>query len=161
MTEPAAAVFNTAPGGPPALIGKWERYTGSGSITDGTGKTKYGNGTTYSFEFGPGGTIIYTVVEKTLSIMGCKIERSDRATGRFTISDDSMNISLGAGTSVGTDSCSKSGNYNKPLPPASLTVKFAVKRSDSVLRPDHPTLLCFDGGDGEACYEKLPAGRPD
>ena len=141
---------------PASVIGRWERYTGSGSITDGTGKTKYGNGKTFSFEFGPAGSVVYTVVEKTLSIMGCRIESTDQSTGKFALSGNSMTITLAAGTSVGTDSCTKAGNYRKVQPASQLTVNFQVKQSDSVFRPDKPILLCFDGGDGEACYEKVP-----
>ena len=136
-------------------LGPASRETGSGSITDGTGKTKYGNGTTYSFEFAPGGGVTYTVAEKTLSIMQCRIEQTDQAKGSISLAGSVMTISLGAGTSVGTDSCDKSGNFRKPLPAASLKVSYRIKQSDDVTRPDRPTLLCMDGGDGEACFEKV------
>lgn len=138
-----------------SLTGKWERYTGSGSITDGTGKTKYGNGTTYTFEFLPGGAVQYTVVEKTLSIMGCKIESNNTARGKFSVSGGKLSMNLGTMTMVGTDSCDSKGNYKKSEPAGDLTVTFRIKQSDSVLRPDKPMLLCFDGDGGEACYEKV------
>jgi hypothetical protein len=140
-----------------SLVGLWERHTGTGSITDGTGKTKYGNGTTFSFQFAPDGTIIYKVVEKTLSIMGCKIETASESAGKFNASGAAMDIALAAGTEVGKDSCTKSGNYKKVQPATNLSVKYKIKQSDDVTRPDRPILLCFDNGSGEACFERVPA----
>jgi hypothetical protein len=136
------------------LIGKWSRSTGSGSIEDGTGKTKYGNGTTFTFEFFPDGTVEYVTQEKTLSIMQCRIESTQRARGKVTIEGDSMTMNLGPMSSVGTDSCDKQGNYKKTLEASSLTVTWRLKKMNSVLRPDNPTVLCFDGNGGEACFEK-------
>jgi hypothetical protein len=137
------------------LVGKWERTTGMGSIGDGTGKTKYGNGTTFSFEFFPDGTVEYIKAEKTLSIMGCKIESTDRGSGTFTTNGGSMKIDFAAMSSVGTDSCDRAGNYKKSLPPGDVNVSWKVKQSDSVFRPDKPLLLCFEGSGGEVCYEKV------
>jgi hypothetical protein len=138
------------------LVGRWERHTGSGAITDGTGKTKYGNGTTYSFQFGAGGTVVYKVVEKTLSIMGCKIETAAESGGKFTANGNSLEISLAAGAEIGTDSCTRSENYKKLLPPAKVNVHYTTKQSDDPTRPDRPILLCFDNGNGEACFERVP-----
>lgn len=136
------------------LVGKWFRSTGSGSITDGTGKTKYGSGTTYFFEFFADGTIEYKVESKTLSIMQCRIVSIQNARGKYSISGNSLTMNLGAMTDSGTNSCDTKENYKKTLEPSTITVKFQVKKMDSVLRPDDPTVLCFDNGDGEACFEQ-------
>jgi hypothetical protein len=63
-------------------------------------------------------------------------------------------MNLGTGTTVGTSSCETKGNFKKTLSASPLTKKFDVKNLDSVFRPDAPLILCFDGGEGDACYEK-------
>lgn len=138
------------------LIGKWERHTGSGSITDGTGKTKYGNGKTFTFEFGSGGRVEFISAEKTLSLMGCRSETTAKAPGRFTVNREKLFIELGTLDVVGTDSCDRKGNYKKSEPAGSITHTFQIRQSKSVFRPDKPTLLCFDG-DEDTCFEKVPA----
>lgn len=138
-----------------SLFGKWFRTTGSGSITDGTGKTKYGSGTNYFFEFFADGTIEYTVESKTLSIMQCRIESAQKARGKFSTSGDSMTMNLGPMSDSGTNSCNAKENYKKTLEPSTLSVKFQVKKMESIFRPDNPTVLCFDGGDGDACFERV------
>lgn len=136
-----------------SLIGKWYRGTGSGYV-DPTGKTQYKAGESYYFEFFPNGTVEYTREKDVLSIMQCKIKGLDKARGQYTINGDSMTINLGAMNSVGTDSCDAKGNFTKTEPASSISKKFQIKKMDSLFRPDKPTILCFDGQEGDGCFER-------
>ena len=136
-----------------SLAGKWFRSEGGGHV-DWTGKTQYKSGKSYYFEFFPDGTVEYTVERDTLTIMQCRIKGNEKARGKYAINGNSMTLNLGAMSSIGTDSCDAKGNYNKTLPASSVTVPFKLKKMESITRPDNPTLLCFDGNDGETCYER-------
>lgn len=135
------------------LIGKWYRGTGSGYI-DPTGKTQYKSGESYYFEFFPNGTVEYTYEKDVLSIMQCKIKGSNKARGQYAISGDSLTINLGTMSSTGSDSCDAKGNFTKTEPASTITKKFKIKKMESLFRPDNPTILCFDGQDGDGCFEK-------
>jgi hypothetical protein len=135
-----------------SIYGKWGRSKGGGFV-DYTGKTNYKSGEHFYFEFFPDGTVQYTKETDVLSIMQCKIKGADSARGKFTVSGNSLTINLGAGKSFETNSCNSRENFNKTLEPATITVKFQIKKSDSVLRPDKPTMMCFNGED--VCYEKI------
>lgn len=134
------------------IYGKWYRGTGSGFI-DYTGKTQYKSGESFYFEFFPDGTVEYTKEVDVLSIMQCKIKGADKGRGKFTISGNTLTINLGAVSSVETNSCDASKNFNKTLEPSTTKVQFEIKKMDSITRPDNPTIMCFNGKD-DACYEK-------
>ena len=74
--------------------------------------------------------------------------------GRYTISGGEVVMSLGTGTNVGKSTCDAKDNFNKTLTASNVTKTFVVKRLDSVFRPDAPLVLCFDGQDGNACFER-------
>ena len=145
---------NSKSAGDMNIYGKWFRTTGGGSI-DYTGKTQYKSGEDFYFEFFPDGTVTYRYEKDVLSIMQCKINGTDTASGKYTINGDLMTINLGATSSVGTDSCSAKGNFNKKLPASTISKKFVIKKMESIFRPDNPTILCFEGQDGDACFEKV------
>lgn len=136
------------------LSGKWFRSTGSGSI-DYTGKTQYKSGEDFTFQFFPDGTIIYTSKLDVLSIMQCVVKGENKASGTYTVEGDSLTINLDAMSSVKTNSCDKKENYNKTLEPTSTTVKFVIRKMESITRPDNPMLLCFNGADDDSCYERV------
>jgi hypothetical protein len=140
-------------GDSPSVVGKWSRSEGGGSI-DYTGKTQYKSGITYTFEFFADGTVEYVSEKDVLSIIQCRTKASDKARGKYAINGNTMTINLGAASSVGSSTCEKNDNYNRTLPAATLTKKFTVKRMDSITRPDKPWILCFDGQDGDGCFEK-------
>lgn len=136
------------------LNGKWFRTEGSGYI-DYTGKTQYKSGRTYNFEFFPNGAVEYVSETDVLSIVQCRTKRSEKARGTYAVSGDSLTINLGATSSLGSSSCDAKDNYKKTLPASSVSVKFVVKKMESITRPDNPTMLCFNGENGETCYERV------
>lgn len=140
------------------LVGKWVRSTGGGRGDDGTGKTTYSSGTSYTFEFFAGGAMRFHVEKKVLSITQCRISEVTEIPGRYTVNGDTLTINLGEGTSVGTSSCEEKGNFKKALSGSVLSKQFVVKKLQSVFRPDEPLVLCFDGGADDACFERT--GKP-
>ncbi|HEX8287505.1 MAG TPA: hypothetical protein VF556_05915 [Pyrinomonadaceae bacterium] len=149
-----SAQMATRKGNAGGLNGKWFRTAGSGS-RDYTGKTQYKSGEDFTFEFFPDGTMIYTSQLDVLSIMQCVIKGTNKASGTYTVSGDSLTINLGAMSSVKSNSCDSKENYNKTLEPTSKTIKFAVRKMESITRLDNPTILCFDGAGDDACYEQV------
>lgn len=135
------------------LVGKWWRGEGSGFV-DYTGKTRYKSGKNYSFEFFADGTVEYTFNLDVLSIVQCRTKEDSKQRGKYTVSGDTLTITLAAGTSVGSSSCEKSDNFRKTMPAATITKKFTIKRMESMARPDKPWTLCFAGQEGDACFEK-------
>lgn len=140
--------------GSPNLVGKWMRSTGAGRGDDGTGKTTYSSGTNFTFEFFADGTMQFLVEKKVLSITQCRISEITRIPGRYTVSGDVLTMNLGAGTSVGTSSCEAKGNFKKALSSSVLSKKFAVKKLQSLFRPDEPLVLCFDDSADDECFER-------
>lgn len=136
------------------IYGKWSRGVGSGYV-DHSGMTKYKSGDTYIFEFLPDGTAIYAYEKDVLTMLQCKIKENNKANGTVKVNGNTMTINLGAMTSVGTDSCDRKGNFQRTLEPSVITKKFTVKRMDSIIRPDKPLLLCFEGQKDEDCFERV------
>jgi hypothetical protein len=139
---------------PKSLVGKWKRSGGAGGFRDYTGKTHYNSGEDITFEFFADGSMQFLNEKNTLSITQCRISEITKISGKFTVSGDEMTINLGTGTSVGTSSCEAKGNFKKTLSASTLTKKFVVKNLDSVFRPDAPLILCFDGAEDNACFER-------
>jgi hypothetical protein len=139
---------------PNNLTGKWKRSGGAGGFRDYTSKTQYNSGEEITFEFFADGSMQFINEKNTLSITQCRISETTKIPGRFTVSGDAVTINLGAGTSIGTSSCEAAGNFNKRLSASSVTKKFVVKELNSVLRPDRPMVLCFDGGEDKDCFER-------
>lgn len=139
-----------------SIYGKWYRGTGSGFV-DNTGKTRYKSGESVYFEFFSNGTVEFTKETDILSIVQCRIKGEDKARGKFSIGGNTLTINLGAMSSWETNSCDSGKNFRKTLPASSVTVQFVIKKMDSITRPDNPTMLCFNGKDGnEVCYEFQP-----
>lgn len=156
----AATVSTSADDGRGKLVGKWTRSVGAGRGDDGTGKTTYESGSNYTFEFFADGTMRFLIETKVLSIMQCRTTETTKLPGTYSVRGGELTMNLGAGTSVGTSSCERAGNYKKTLSASTLVKNFAVKNLESVFRPDAPLILCFDGADGDACYEKsVPYNR--
>lgn len=135
------------------IVGKWWRGEGSGYV-DPTGKTRYKSGKTYTFEFFADGTVEYKYNLDVLSIVQCRTKEDAAARGRYSISGNTLTINLAAGTTVGSSTCEKSNNFRKTVPAETITKKFAIKRMESMARPDNPLTLCFDGQEGDSCFEK-------
>jgi hypothetical protein len=136
------------------LIGRWKRSGGAGGFRDTTGKTKYNSGDDLIFEFHNDGTMQFINEKNTLSITQCRITETTKIPGKFSVSDGQLTMDLGVGTSVGTSTCEKSGNFKKTLSASSVTKNFIVKELQSVFRPDRPLILCFDDSKDEDCFEK-------
>jgi hypothetical protein len=145
---------NAINGGSQSLVGKWSRSEGGGFI-DYTGKTRHKAGKTYTFEFFSDGTVEYVYDNDVLSIVQCRIKETSKARGKYAVNGNSLTMNLGAGNSTGSSSCETKGNFNKTTPASTVTKKFTVKRMDSITRPDNPWMLCFEGNDGEACFERV------
>lgn len=144
--------------GSPNLVGRWVRSTGGGRGDDGTGKTTYSSGTTYTFEFFAGGAMRFHVEKKVLSITQCRVSEVTEIPGRYTVNGDTLTMNLGEGTSVGKSSCEEKGNFKKTLSGSVLSKQFVVKKLQSVFRPDEPLVLCFDGSADDDCFERT--GKP-
>ena len=151
--EQPAAKSNSNGSANSILVGKWWRGNGGGFI-DYTGKTQYKSGESFYFEFFADGSVEYTRELDVLSIVQCRTKASDKARGKYTVNGESLTINLGAMTSIGSSTCEKSDNYNKTLPASSVSKKFTLKRMESLARPDNPWMLCFEGQEGNACFEK-------
>lgn len=136
------------------IVGKWKHSGGSGGSRDYTGKTLYNNGDDVIFEFFADGTMTFLNEKNTLSITQCRISETTKIPGTYTISGNQLTLNLGSGTSVGTSSCDKKGNFKKSLAPSTLTKQFSVKNLESVFRPDAPLILVFDGNE-EVYYERV------
>ena len=136
------------------LVGKWMKSGGAGGSRDYTGKTLYNSGDDVIFEFFADGTMRFVNNKNTLSITQCRITEMTDIPGTYSVSGDQLTMDLGAGTSVGTSSCERAGNFKKSLSASTLTKKFVVKRLDSVFRPDAPLILCLDNQKDDACYER-------
>jgi hypothetical protein len=145
---------NRGSAGSSKLVGEWTRSVGAGRGDDGTGKTTYESGSKYTFEFRADGTMRFLSETKVLSIMQCRVTEITKLPGTYSVSSGEVTMNLGTGTSVGTSSCEAKGNFKNTLSASTLKKKFIVKNLDSVFRPDAPLILCFDGADGDACYEK-------
>lgn len=141
------------PDGSPNVVGKWTRGTGSGYVSPG-GKSQHRVSDEYTFEFSPDGTIEYVFESDLLNLMQCRTTETIRQRGEYSISGETLTINLAAGTSIGTNSCNKSGNSKKSVPAATIEKTFSVQRMDSPYRPSRPLILCFDGQTGENCFEK-------
>lgn len=138
------------------LVGKWLKSGGAGGQRSPTGKTLYNSGNDVIFEFYADGRMMFVNDKNTLSITQCKITEITRIPGTYSLSGDTLTMNLGAGTSVGTDSCSAKGNFRKTLSGGeTLTKKVVVKRMESIFRPDAPLILCLDGQKDDDCYEKV------
>jgi hypothetical protein len=146
--RPATGNKGDAGGG---IVGKWFRTTG-GSTIDWTGKTTLKGGEDFTFEFFPDGSVEYTRKKEILNIMQCRINSLDNARGRYTLTDSTLRIDLGAMRSTGSNSCDAKGNYNKTIGESTMKVQVQIKRLDDIARPDRPYMMCFDGN--EVCYEK-------
>jgi hypothetical protein len=139
------------------LVGKWMRSIGAGRGDDGTGKTTYSSGENTTFDFFADGTMQFTYDKKVLSIMQCRISEISKLSGTYTVEGNQLIINLDAGTSVGTSSCEKAGNFKKSLTASTLKKSFIVRKMESVFRPDEPLLLCLDGKtEDSACFERDP-----
>lgn len=152
--SPKSAAGSNSGAGSASLVGRWLKSGGAGGSRDHTGKTLYNSGDDVIFEFSADGAMRFINEKNTLSITQCRITETTRIPGKYTVSGDTLTINLGVGTSVGTNSCQSSGNFNKTLSAGTLQKKFVVKRMESIFRPNAPWILCFDGNKDDNCYEK-------
>ena len=148
-----SGTFTPGGGDSANLVGKWWRGEGSGFI-DYTGKTQYKSGRNYTFEFFANGTVEYTYNLDVLSIVQCRTKEDSKARGKYTVSGDTLTMTLAAGTSIGSSSCESKNNFRKTTPAEKITKTFTIKRMESMARPDNPWTLCFDGQEGDSCFEK-------
>lgn len=146
---------STNGGGYSNLVGAWFRSDGTGGARDPSGKTRYNSGTDTTFEFFADGRMQITIKKEVLSITQCQINETTKLPGTYTVSGDKLQMNLGAGTSVGTNSCQSSGNFKKTLTASTMTKTFVVKNLESVFRPDAPLILCLDGAADDKCFERL------
>lgn len=138
------------------LVGKWMKSGGSGGSRDASGKTLYNSGNDVIFEFFSDGRMMFINDKNTLSITQCKITEIMKIPGTYSLNDDTLTMNLGAGTTIGTDSCNAKGNFKKTLSGGeTLTKKAVIKRMESVFRPDAPLILCLDVPKDDECYEKV------
>lgn len=139
---------NLTGGGIPAeMVGRWWRSEGSSQI-DYTGKTQYGGGADFTYEFASDGSVKYRMEKKLLTIMQCRIEERKSAEGLAAVSGDALNIDLGETAFFSSNSCEDAENFDKKLPAENASLKWRFKTEYDV------TQLCITEKDGEMCYDR-------
>ena len=131
----------------PALIGKWHRSEG-GSQIDYTGKTRYGSGAQFTYQFFADGTIDFVMEKKVLTVLQCRIAETKAAQGRASISGDTVTFNFGEAHHAISDSCEAADNFEKFLPAETAVFKWRLKTENGT------TQLCLDEKDGEMCYDR-------
>jgi hypothetical protein len=143
----AEKISFTGGGIPDAMVGSWTRSEGSSQI-DSTGKTQYGGGAHFTYDFSADGSVKYRMDKKLLTIMQCKIEERKSAEGTAAVSGDVLNIDLGETAFFSSNSCDDAKNFDKTLPAETVSLKWRLKTEYDVTR------LCIDEKDGEMCYDR-------
>lgn len=131
----------------PELVGVWERSDGTSQI-DYTGKTQFGGGAFYTYEFSADGAVKYSMRSKVLSILQCNITENKSANGNAASDGETLTIGFGAMSHDGTNSCEASENFDETLPAETVKLKYNLKTEY-----DAPT-LCIEESDGEHCYNR-------
>jgi hypothetical protein len=131
----------------PELVGKWHRSEG-GSQIDSTGKTQYGGGAHFTYQFFADGTVDFVMDKKILTILQCRIAETKAAQGRASISGDMITLNFGEVHHAIGDSCETSDNFEKFLPAETAAFKWRLKNEDGKTR------LCLEEKDGEMCYDQ-------
>lgn len=131
----------------PELVGKWHRSEG-GSQIDATGKTQYGGGAHFTYQFFADGTVDFVMDKKILTILQCRIAETKAAQGRASISGDMVTLNFGEAHHAISDSCEAADNFEKFLPAENVAFKWRLKTEDGTTR------LCLDEKDGEMCYDR-------
>lgn len=157
---PAAAGFSSALASLPSnqtassgnmqnLVGKWAySNTGSSYRNPVTGITVGGNGSRFTYEFFPDGTIEYVGIMQTTSAAGCRMEVFSTKKGKVSISGGTMTINFAPAIFSRDDSCDKAGNYKKTLPAETEIYNWNIQNENNRV------LLCMKGKDGETCFDK-------
>lgn len=131
----------------PELVGAWERSEGSTQI-DATGKTQYGGGTSYTYEFQDNGAVKFSMREKLLTVMQCRITETKDAEGKAASDGDTLTIGLFETNHTRTNSCAASDDVDETLPAETVRLKYSLKTEYEITR------LCIIEADSEHCYDR-------
>lgn len=132
---------------PREFVGVWTRSEGSGYI-DYTGKTQYKSGADHTYRFSADGTVKYSLDKNVLSVIQCKIVETKHAKGTASIKDETLTINFGEMKHTSSNSCEADDNFDKTLPPATISLNLRLKTEYETTR------LCFYETGGEQCYDK-------
>ena len=102
----------------------------------------------FEYKFHPDGTFEQVGLMQ-MTTYSCTTSYFNDKRGRYTIDGDRLTLTLTKNFWRQQNSCSSAGNkeVNHKLDPETYT--FRVKRNDRGREA-----LCFDSGNGEACYER-------
>lgn len=129
------------------LKGKWYRGEGSAYV-DPTGKTEWGPGARFSYEFLGDGTVEYKTDRNAKSVMMCDIFEKKTSMGEYSISGDTMTVKFGETRFFSRDSCIEKDNFDKLLPRQTVMLKWKLKSEGEKMR------LYIKDENGEFAYDK-------
>lgn len=131
----------------PELTGRWFRTEGS-SYIDSTGKTQYGAGANFTYQFLADGTVEYRMDKKVKTIMQCDMVEIKSRKGSYSVSGDTMTVEFGEMSLFKSNSCDSNDNVDKTLPAETVTLKWNLKTEYEVSR------LLLRDENGEFPYDK-------
>ncbi len=130
------------------LNGKWYRGEGS-SYVDPVGKTRWGVGARFSYEFLPDGMVEYKTDRNAKSVMQCDIIEKKSRKGKYSVSGDTITIEFGEMNFFSSDSCIEKDNFDKTLPAETVTIKVKIQTEYEKIR------LYIQDENGEFPYDKF------
>jgi hypothetical protein len=151
--EPAAESNGgiVSPNSPTAreLFGKWAYANTGSSIRNAYGQTIASNGSRFTYEFFPNGTVEFIGIMHTASLAGCRLEAFSTKKGKVSINGDKMTINWAPTSFSRDDTCTPQQNYKKTLPAETETNTWQIKHEAY-----DRTLLCLQSKGGETCLDK-------
>ncbi|MBW4598113.1 MAG: hypothetical protein KME29_00475 [Calothrix sp. FI2-JRJ7] len=127
-----------------SIVGKWV-WARTGSSTYSNAGTFVGsNGSRFTYQFLPNGTVEYTGIMNIMS-GGCSQQIFKSRTGKVSLSGSTMTINWSKATFTRDFSCDRANNYTKTLPAEKETYQVRFKTDLGQKQ------LCLTGKD-ETCY---------
>ncbi|MBD1845945.1 hypothetical protein H6F89_21535 [Cyanobacteria bacterium FACHB-63] len=109
-----------------SIVGKWA-WARTGSSTYAQGGAFVGaNGSRFTYQFQPNGTVEYTGIMNVMS-GGCSQQIFQSRKGKVRLSGSTMTINWSPGTFTRDFSCDRSNNYTKAVPAESETYQVRLK----------------------------------
>jgi hypothetical protein len=131
------------------LIGKWAWANTGSSIQNTYGTTVASNGSRFTYQFFPDGTVQYVGIMHTASLAGCRMEVFSTKKGKVSINGQTMTIAWAPASFSRDDTCTPQQNYKKTIPAETETQTWQIKHEDT-----GRTLLCLSSKGGEQCFDR-------
>jgi hypothetical protein len=130
------------------LIGKWAWANTGSSIRNAYGQTIASNGSRFTYEFFPNGTVEYVGIMHSASLIGCRLEAFTTKKGKVSLNGETMTIAWAPASFSRDDTCTPEKNYKKTLPAETETQTWQVKDENGRI------LLCLNSKNGEQCFDR-------